>query len=284
MTLQPLEDFVVARGLEDHTDSTTYYVRAVIRDAKTDVVITTLDLTDQGDGHRFTKKWQVPADQTGLGFYILITSSVYEDSGYTTKSQNYGDKYETYLVQQRMNPLLGGGGGGADLDYKRVRKIVEEAVSAKLAEAPQPEPVNLDFFRQPILNALSGLRNDIQAVDIPPADFSGVEYRLGLLEKAIKEIPKDDDSAVLKKLDDVEQNLLQEMDDSEEQVVQTVESTAKTTTDTVTKLADQTKSFEKKFDSAPVVVFQNAVKPAEAPAPAKETAPEPIDYQALLAR
>src|SRR5258707_3851150 len=101
MQLEPLEDFTIARGLEDHTDSTTYYVRAVVRDAKTDALLATVNLTDQGDAHRFSKKWQIPADQTGQGYYLLITTSVYTDSGYTTKSSNYGDKDETYLVMRR---------------------------------------------------------------------------------------------------------------------------------------------------------------------------------------
>src|SRR5437879_1246261 len=98
LQLEPLELYTIARGLEDHTDSTQYYVQAVIRNAKTDALIATVQLTDQGDQHRYSKAWQVPQDQTGLGFYLLIETSVYTDSGYTTKSQNYGDKYETYLV------------------------------------------------------------------------------------------------------------------------------------------------------------------------------------------
>src|SRR5438552_2121522 len=132
LQLNPLEDFTIARGLEDHTDSTTYYVRAVVRNAKTDDAIATVTLDDKGDGHRFTKKWQVPADQTGLGFYILVMTSVYTDSGYTTKSPNYGDKYETYLVQSRMNPVI----DVPQIDYKGIRKMIQEELDSR-----KPAPV-----------------------------------------------------------------------------------------------------------------------------------------------
>ena len=49
--LSPFEKFVVYRQLHDHTDSTTYYVSAIIKDAKKGTVIDTLKLTDQGDGY-----------------------------------------------------------------------------------------------------------------------------------------------------------------------------------------------------------------------------------------
>ena len=136
MQLSPNTSFAIVRQLEDHTDSNSYYVRAVIRNAQTDALITTVDLTDQGN-RRFSKNWQVTADVSGQGFYISILTSVYTDAVYTTKSQNYGDKMETYLVQTRYNPNLGYGSGGSDIDYKRIRKIVKEVVD----EIESPEPL-----------------------------------------------------------------------------------------------------------------------------------------------
>src|SRR5574337_612585 len=103
MQLEPREYFTIARGLEDYTDSTTYYVRAVIRNARTDALIDTVNLTDNGN-RRFTKAWQVPADPSGLGFYIIVTTTVYTDSGYTTKAENYLERFEEHLVQNRPNP------------------------------------------------------------------------------------------------------------------------------------------------------------------------------------
>jgi hypothetical protein len=122
--LQPREQFTVVRQIEDHTDSTTYYVQAVIRNARTDALIATINLDDNGD-RRFSKAWLVPADVSGRGFWISILTSVYTDSGYTTKSSNYGDKMDTYLIQDRYvfnpnYPLP----TGQDIDYKRIEKIV----------------------------------------------------------------------------------------------------------------------------------------------------------------
>lgn len=172
----------------------------------------TLDLTDQGDSHRFSKKYFVPADPTGEGYYLLITTSVYTDSGYTTKAEMYGDKYETYLVDQRAK-RFGGGGEGSDIDYKRVRQIVEDVVGQKIAEIPPTPPVppvNITPQLQPVLNALSGLRNDVQSVEIPPNDYSGIERRLDLLQTAIEEkevTPATELGPVLTVLDEVQSAL-----------------------------------------------------------------------------
>lgn len=189
MQLEPQEEFVLARGLENHLDSTTYYVRAVIRNAKTDALIATVDLTDQGDGLRFSKTWQVPGDPTGQGTYILITYSVYTDSGYTTKSENYGDKYEEHLILHRPSNMYGG--SGADVDYKRITKLVREIIKEEGNSRPvyQPEPLNIPFHLQPVLNALTGVRRDIQAIDIPEAqatDIQPVLARIDALETALR--------------------------------------------------------------------------------------------------
>ncbi len=154
MQLNPREYFTVVRGLPDHTDSTTYYVRAVIRNARTDVLITALDLVDQGDGHRFLKEWQVPADPSGLGFYISITTSVYTDSGYTTKAANYGDQYDTYLVADRSNPNVYHGGGGESIDYRKIRQILKEE---------RPAPVDLE----PITHSIKLLQEQISGIVLP---------------------------------------------------------------------------------------------------------------------
>lgn len=168
MQLSPREYFTVARGLEDHTDGATYYVRATIRNARTDELLDTINLTNQGDGHRFSLPWQVPADPSGQGFYILITTSVYTDSGYTTKSELYGDKYDTYLVHRRASASFGAGGGGADVDYKKVRKIVEEVVGQALKTIPVPEKPEIPApDLSSILEAVRDVGTSVRAITIP---------------------------------------------------------------------------------------------------------------------
>jgi hypothetical protein len=266
--------------LEDHTDSTTYYVRAVIRNARTDALIDTLNLTDNGS-RRFTKSWLAPADPTGLGLDILVTYTVYTDSGYTTKAENYGERFDEHTVLTRIQH---GGGGGADVDYKKVRKIIQEELAGLPKPLPFPEMPNIPFYLQPVLNALSGLRKDLQAIDIPTPDFSGVEYRLGLIESSIKAIPKDDDSAVRgdleetkQKIEDAKQTILQQVSNIREEIAKDATADTKVITGAVDKVTKQLSGFEEKFDAQPIVVFKGA------PQIQQKEEVEPIDFQSLIA-
>jgi hypothetical protein len=135
MQLHPREQFTLTRQLNDPAIVTAFYVRAVIRNAKTDTIIDTVNLTDK-TGQRFTKQWLVPADPSGQGFWISIVTSVYTDSGYTTKSTDYGDEACSYLVQERyvFNPNYP---VGPDIDYKRIKKMIDEAI--KKIEIPEQQ-------------------------------------------------------------------------------------------------------------------------------------------------
>ncbi len=168
MQLQPQEYFTIARGLEDHTDSATYYVRAVIRNARTDALIDTVNLTNQGDGYRFSREWQVPADTSGQGFYLLITSSVYTDSGYTTKASNYGDLYDTYLVQDRTR-RIGGGWSGISVDYEKIKKIIIEEIQ----KLPRVDEIEFPKFEVP------------KFPEIPKVDLQPVMREIGAVKKLI---------------------------------------------------------------------------------------------------
>jgi hypothetical protein len=203
--LQPQKNFTVVRQIADHTDTATYYIRAVIRNAYTDEIITTLNLEDKG-GQRFKKDWQVPADPSEEGFYISIITSVYEDSGYTTKSGNYGDEENTYLVFDRIRANRGGGGGGPDISSIR-RVVKEEIESAKpkeelKGEEKKPEPMRWDE----ILKAVSALSEKVS--DIKPAEKVNLDPVIFGLHKIIEAIrdkevtPKTDLDPILLKLDE----------------------------------------------------------------------------------
>lgn len=204
MQLHPLEQFSIVRQIEDHTDVATYYVRAVIRNAKTDAIIQVngnnyLNLTDRG-GQRFSQNWLVPADPSGQGFYVSILTSVYTDSGYTTKSQNYGDKMETYLVQDRINANLGGlgGGGGADIDYTKIRKIVDEVVKQRLEEdiemPEMPEMPEIPQFpdfpdiETPLKQLASEIKQTIVNNKAKPTDLSQLSLALEKITESLDEL------------------------------------------------------------------------------------------------
>lgn len=133
LQLNPQEQFVVVRQIGNHNDTETYFVRAVIRNAKTDALIDTLDLEDRGD-YRFAKTWLVPKDSSGNGFWISIVTSVYTTDSYDTKAENYSDEETTYLVQERyiFNPNYPIPTGGSDINYKKIREIVSEEVQKQV--------------------------------------------------------------------------------------------------------------------------------------------------------
>lgn len=145
MILRPQTNFTIVRQLARplEIDPTVFYVRAVVRNAYDETTLATLNLTDQGN-NRFTKTWQTPNDP-GNGLWISITTSVYEDSGYTTKSSIYGDDERTYLVERvRMG---GGGSIGWVPDRDFWKKLVET-----IAEAIKMPETDLSKIEKAIVN------------------------------------------------------------------------------------------------------------------------------------
>lgn len=138
LPLHPNNQFTVVRQIANHLDTDTNYVRAVIRNAYTDAIITTLDLIDR-TGQRFSKNWRIPADPSGQGFYISIVTSVYTDSGYTTKNANYGDEENTYIIQDRV---VSRGGSGGGIDSRTLRRVVGEILDEKLTATKEKENSN----------------------------------------------------------------------------------------------------------------------------------------------
>ena len=152
--ITPQGTFPIVRQLYDPADTTTYYVRAVIRDSVKGTTLETVDLVDK-TGQRFVYKYPAPSDPSGLGRYIDITTTVYSDSGYTTRTDVYADENETYLIKSEQN--LGGGGGGETVSYPEIRKIFKQ----ELAKLDIPEPAKQDNLR-PVLNTMeTRLRNVI---------------------------------------------------------------------------------------------------------------------------
>ena len=233
LVLQPQASFTVVRQIANHLDTDTNYVQAVIRNAYTDAVIDTLQLTDKGS-QRFSKNWQVPGDPSGQGFYISIVTSVYADPDYTTKNPNYGDEESTYLVQERV--LAGHGGGGGGVDAYTVRRIIRE----ELAEIPKPEPVEIPPYPEfpamrwdevldsvakvsdevhalppqvdlePVLSAIKETKSAVEAKEVTPeADLKPLKTELqDGLKKLAKFIQTRDDATAEKTADMLREDVL----------------------------------------------------------------------------
>ena len=187
--LRPTEYFPIVRLIGDTQDSATYYVKAIIRNSDTGAIIDTISLTDQGS-RRFSKKWQVTADLSGEGFYVDITTTIYTDSGYTTKAPDYAEESETYLIQERYNTVFGNGsGGGVDIDYKKVRKIIQDEI--KMIVIPEQEKVNLSSIEAGVRRVISKI-DGIRFPEQKETDLSVVIKEILNTRKAIddKHIPE----------------------------------------------------------------------------------------------
>lgn len=171
LILQPQSSFPIVRQIANHLDTDTLYVQAVVRNADGDT-IDTIQLEDKG-GQRFQRRYRVPVDSSGQGAYISIITSVYTDAGYTTKSPNYGDEENTYLVFDRVMPAMRGGGGNTGITIKQVRqvmseeleKIKPEPVELEEEEDDEPEPESPRFVE--ILDAIASVKQAVEDKVIP---------------------------------------------------------------------------------------------------------------------
>lgn len=204
MILQPQKNFTVVRKLSNHTDATTYYVRAVVRNALTDDILATLNLVKKTGEQRYAKDWQVPADASGQGLQITIETSVYIDSDYSIKSDNYGDEITDHVIRND-NRRLGGGGG---VDAYTIRTIIQDELDKRKPapiEFPEiPTPKEYEMRWDEVFGAVAEVRDAIDR--IPKTDLTPVYNRLDTLERAINEkevTPPTDLTPVLEKLNEV---------------------------------------------------------------------------------
>jgi len=182
--ITPHGSFPIVRQLEDVSDTTTYYVSAVIRDSGTGNTLATVQLTDNGD-QRFTYNYPVPADPSGNGRYIDITTIVYSDSGYTTRA-GFADENETYLVKQDNVHL---GGGGETVSYPEIRKIIKQ----ELEKLDIPQPQKMEDLRPTLKSMEDKLRNEINTA------VSGIEIPKQVqpnLDRVVSEIRTDLDTVI----------------------------------------------------------------------------------------
>lgn len=209
MQLEPGEYFGIVRQIPDPNDTGTYYVRAEIRNARTDELIERVALTDRGSG-RFQGEWQVISQGIDGGAYISVSTHVYTDSGYTTPSDMYGVEMQTYLVATRAAHL---GGGGSGISRKDLREVLREVVPELL-----PEAADLDSVVQRILTGvgarhealtqqIAGVSEKVDGIEVAPeVTIDGKEIDVEPLKAAIEAIAAAADARqaeVMKKVEGV---------------------------------------------------------------------------------
>ncbi len=196
MEIEPSLPFTIWRKLEDPSDSSTYYIQATLYNMRDNTVIQTVNLTDQGS-RIFSKEISAPGDSSGQGRWISISTRVYTDSGFTSLSPIHKEESREYKVIRRIISL--GGGGGSEVDYKKIGAILTEVVG----KIPQPKEISL----VPLEQAIQDVGDKVDSIHIPTTDLSPVLGAIrGLkndLENTIKSIPKPDKvdfSPVMQKL------------------------------------------------------------------------------------
>lgn len=184
MYLIPGTSHNITWSVQNLQDTATYYVKAVVRDLRTETILATLYLTDLGS-NRFSKSWNVPQDPTGFGRLIEIEKTVYTDSAYTVPSEIYGrwlDQYMIFNLGNRMPSTGGYGGGGSNIDYNEIAKIIRREVDAAKVEILTAEnegrtgPTDLSEVLQRLqdsIGALSGLSSRISGVENVLRDYKG---------------------------------------------------------------------------------------------------------------
>ena len=249
------KNFTVVRQIPDHTDLTTYYVRAVIRNAFTDEIIATLDLDSKGS-QRYKKDWIVPRHSSGEPYYISIVTSVYTDSGYTTKSASYGDDENTYQVIDFSTVKSGGvGNGGGSLSRRDIKDVIQDEIEKIMDKMDSNHKMmmesNMDGMDDaedpidfsPVMKAIKAVGDKIKPVVIPKVDLKPVLKAIDSLKSAIEsvEIPENDISPILKKIDALDVNNKKDKDELKSAIEEYYKNFGDTFEDRVRKVLDNLK-------------------------------------------
>ena len=190
MQLFPSQNFTIVRQLSvAPSESGTYYVRAIVRNAQSDVVVSTLNLLVK-TGYRYTGTFLLPPDPLGLGYFVSIVTSVYTDSGYTTKSEVWSDEENTYLVAELKNNR--GAFGGATSD--EIRRIIRSELSA--IEKPEsfdyskiPKPKEYPMRWDEIMSRLGELSNELKPKAPEKINLSPITSKIDDVLSAIESKP-----------------------------------------------------------------------------------------------
>lgn len=232
-TIQPRQYYPISRVLPDPADTATYYVRAFIRNAKTNALIATISLTDQGN-HIFSSNYQMPADVSGQGLFIIVTTKVYSDAAYTVQDTSYGDDQDTLLIYDRMkeaqliasqvNALVSGGSSGEDINYTKIEKILRKVVKEEMAKQETGEDTPVDL--SPVMETLNEIKTIVSEDDLDdsedtPVDFSPILDAIQRVYDAVQGISSEEEkeegqidlSPVVNAISDIKKILVQDTDD-----------------------------------------------------------------------
>src|SRR4051812_13016005 len=98
--ISPGESFDLFYFLRNPLDSATYYPQAKVYDLRTCEVLLTTALDRAATNTRlYIQTVQAPPDSSGIGRSIVAIATLYTDSGFTSKSNDYEEQEQYFLVK-----------------------------------------------------------------------------------------------------------------------------------------------------------------------------------------
>jgi len=205
--VNPSESYPINRVLEDTTDSGTNYVQCKVYNGKTRALLQTVNLTDNGN-RWFSGLITIPQDNAfSNGTWLLVTTTVYTDSGYTTVNTNYAQTSEQWLVQTRFDYRFLPQGLGPEWGEKLTTTFKEQVAALKPNDPPPAVDHTPALFG--INSRLNAIEGAIRAIVIPEPEkpekvnLQGLQSALDNLTKLVASLPKfekTDQSAILNSL------------------------------------------------------------------------------------
>jgi hypothetical protein len=189
--VEPGQYFNVFFFVRNHTDAGTYYIQAKIYDIATDELLATHNLTQSAINSRlFQKSVLAPGDQAGYGRNIVSIATVYTDSGYSTKSADYEEQEQYFLVKPL--PFVGGGGG---ISARDAREIFREELKTALGALPKPEKLQVPdapdmSFVDALFGSLGAITREIGRIPKEGTNLTSLNTKLDNLAQALKDRPQ----------------------------------------------------------------------------------------------
>lgn len=234
MILIPATTHVISWQKQNLLDTRDYYPKAIIKRAKDNQTLATLNLEDKGGG-KYQVKWDVPPDKSNFGTEVLITITIYEDAGQTDVSSMYGAWENEYLIYDWKQ--VGGGMGGTSFDYREIRRIVEETIK------------NIPNTNQ----ELSEIKELIKGIEIPEyPEFPKIpEY------PKIPEFPKIDLSSLMIEIGGIKKTLkerfvellgVKSKNDNQEQIIERAIISLENATEKIERAKEEKRDIENKLN------------------------------------
>lgn len=190
--VSPGEAYDVFYFLRNHTDAGTYYIQGKTYDVKTGEVLDTFALAQSATNSRlFLATRQAPPDPVGYGRSIVTIATVYTDSGFTAKSENYEEQEQYFLVKGA--PLFAGGGG--TIDITALAEAVAEHLKKgakdekKTQNVTKVEKVNLDFVES-LFGSIGALQREINRIPKEALDLRPIKEQIADLKAVIGKRPE----------------------------------------------------------------------------------------------